>query len=367
MSTNTGLTFGRDNALQAALKERISSYFTERGISRHANAAMVAKTAFFLGFALALWGVLVSGVLPGWAALPVALVFGVTLAGIGFNVCHDAIHGAYSARPWVNKMLSHVFDLMGASSYTWSRAHNFVHHTYTNVPGLDHDLEPGPFLLLYPRENPNFIYRLQHLYAWVLYCFTTLVWVFKKDVEQVFSVDPRTGRREPAAQIAQVLGWKVVHLALFLAVPLLVSGYAWWMVAAGYVVMHAGLGFTSAVVFQLAHVVERPAFPEPAEVKQSWAEHQLRTTSNFAPSSRAAAFFFGGLNRQVEHHLLAKICHIHYPALAPVVREVALAHGAPYLELPSFFGALASHARTLARFGRPVHEASPMLVQTLLR
>jgi len=358
MSTNARLTFDRDNALQSDLKERINSYFAQHGVSRHANAAMVAKTAFFLGGALALWLTLVSGVLPGWAALPAALVFGVVLAGVGFNVCHDAIHGSYSSRPWVNKLLSHAFDLIGASSYTWSRAHNFVHHTYTNVPGLDHDLEPGPFLLLYPRDNPAFIYRLQHLFAWVLYCFTTLVWVFKKDFEQVFSVDPHSGKRAPASQVAQVLGWKVVHLALFLGVPLLVSGYAWWMVAVGYLVMHAGLGFTSAVVFQLAHVVENPAFPEPSSVKHSWAEHQLRTTSNFAPDSKAAAFFFGGLNRQVEHHLLAKICHIHYPALSPIVREVALAHGAPYYELPGFFAALASHARTLIRFGRPVREES---------
>lgn len=354
MSTTARLTFDtRDNRLQTALRERVNAYFSERGISKHADGRMVTKTVIFLGGSAALLALLVSGVFSPLIALPLAVLLGVMLAGVGFNVCHDAIHGSYSSRPWVNRVLSHTFDLMGASSYTWSRAHNFVHHTYTNVPGLDHDLEPGPWLLLYPRDNPGFIYRFQHFYAVVLYCFTTLVWVFKKDFEQIFSIDPRTGKREPVGQIAQVIGWKVVHVALFIVLPLLISGYAWWQVAVGYVAMHAALGLVSAVVFQLAHVVESPAFPTPTGVQHSWAAHQLMTTSNFAPRNAVASFFFGGLNRQVEHHLLAKICHVHYPQLAPIVREVAREHGLPYHENPTLIHALSSHFRTLHRFGRP--------------
>ncbi len=354
MSTTPRLTFDtRDTRLQTALRERVNAYFAERGLSRHANAAMVTKTVIFLGTSAALWAVLVSGVLSPLLALPLAVGLGVMLSGVGFNVCHDAIHGSYSSKPWVNTLLSHTFDLMGASSHTWSRAHNFVHHTYTNVPGLDHDLEPGPFLLLYPRDNPGFVYRFQHLYALVLYCFTTLVWVFKKDFEQIFSVDPRTGKREPVSQIIQMCAWKVAHLALFLGLPLLIGAYAWWQIAIGYLAMHAALGLMSAVVFQLAHVVESPAFPTPSGVQHSWAAHQLMTTSNFAPNNALASFFFGGLNRQVEHHLLAKICHVHYPALAPIVRAVAREHGLPYHENPTFAHALGSHLRTLQRFGRP--------------
>lgn len=354
MTPDARLTFDtHDTRFQNALRARVNAYFAERGISRHADARMVTKTVLFLGAAAALWAVLASGALTPLLALPVVLLLGVVLAGVGFNVCHDAIHGSYSSRPWVNRVLSHTFDLMGASSYTWSRAHNFVHHTYTNVPGMDHDLEPGPWLLLYQRQNPGFVYRFQHVYALVLYCFTTLVWVFKKDIEQVFSVDPRTGKRTPPRQIAQVLGWKVVHLAVFLGVPLVWGGYALWQVAVGYLLMHAALGMVSAVVFQLAHVVESPQFPAPAGVQHSWAAHQLLTTANFAPQSAVAGFLFGGLNRQVEHHLLAKICHVHYPQLAPIVAEVARAHGLPYHENPTFFQALASHFRTLQRFGRP--------------
>jgi linoleoyl-CoA desaturase len=122
--------------------------------------------------------------------------------------------------------------------------------------------------------------------------------------------------------------------------------------------MHAVAGLTLATVFQLAHVVEQVEFPsaDGAGLRYSWAEHQLRTTADFGPKSRLLAFLVGGLNRQVEHHLFARVCHVHYPALAPIVREVALAHGLPYHENATFLAALASHFRTLKRFGRPAPE-----------
>jgi linoleoyl-CoA desaturase len=354
MGTKSGVRFDTsDLALQTALRTRVQSYFTERGLSRHADGRMVAKLAIYLGAAAGFWALLVSGIAPAWVAAPPCLAFGVVMAGVGFNVAHDAIHGALFARPWLNKLFSHSFDLMGASSYTWSRAHNFVHHTYTNVPGLDEDLEPGPWLILYPRENPAFIYRFQHFFALPLYAWTTLVWVFKKDFQQAFANDPRTGQPTPKLQIAQMLAWKLVHFALFLGVPLALGAYAWWQVVVGYVLMHAAMGVTSAVVFQLAHVVEGPSLIVPNDVQHGWVAHQLLTTANFSPDSPIAAFLFGGLNRQIEHHLLSKICHIHYPALAPIVREVAREHGLPYFENATFFDALSSHLRVLQQVGLP--------------
>src|SRR5204863_519624 len=73
------------------------------------------------------------------------------LAGVGFKVGHDAIHGSFSARPWVNRLFGATFDIIGANSANWSHAHNVVHHSFTNVPGVDKDLEPGPWLRFHPK------------------------------------------------------------------------------------------------------------------------------------------------------------------------------------------------------------------------
>ena len=75
----------------------------------------------------------------------------------------------------------------------------------------------------------------------------------------------------------------------------------------------------------------------------------METTVDFAPRSRLLAWYLGGLNFQVEHHLFSRVCHIHYPALAPIVKQTAREHGLPYHHNGTFLQAVGSHARTLYR------------------
>lgn len=342
------------STLLPELRAAVDGYFARTGLSRHANAEMVAKTVLLLGGLAAVWATLTWRLVPMAIAIPLTVLLGLLLAAIGFNVGHDAIHGAYSTKPWVNRLLGHSFGLVGANAYTWAQAHNVVHHTYTNIMGVDHDLEPGPWLVLHPGQKAMWIHRFQHLYALFLYGFTSLVWVFKKDYQQVLSKDPRTGVRPPLVEFFKVLAWKLVHVGLFVGAPMLAGRWAWWQVLVGYLVAQVVAGVTIATVFQLAHVVEQTVYvaadePEP----HGWAEHQLRTTANFAMDNAWVRFFCGGLTHQVEHHLFSRICHVHYRALAPLVREVAHRHGIPYLANDTFFSALGSHLRQMARLGRP--------------
>lgn len=344
-----------DTAFKVDLRNRVDAYFSGNGKSRHADGAMIAKTIAYLVAGAGLIALLLSGVLPALAALPVTLVLGLVIAGIGFNIGHDAVHGSYSAHRSVNGVLGFVFDLLGASSYNWSRAHNVVHHTFTNVPGTDHDLDPGPFLVLHPQPKPARIYRWQHVFAFPLYAFTMIVWVFKKDFVQIFD-RTMTGRGPTQRGVVSMILGKLLHFGVFLALPMMISPYAWWQVGLGYLAMLASVGFTLAVVFQLAHVVEGTQFPQAdasRRLADGWASHQLRTTANFAQNSPMATFLFGGLNNQIEHHLLPGVCHIHYTALAPVVRACAADHGLPYLTSGTFLQAIASHVRTMYRLGRP--------------
>jgi len=119
--------------------------------------------------------------------------------------------------------------------------------------------------------------------------------------------------------------------------------------------MHFIQGITLAVVFQLAHVVEGATFPAPDEkgdIMNNWTIHQLNTTANFAMKSPLAFWFFGGLNFQVEHHLFPHICHIHYPQLAPIVKQTANEFGISYHENTTMWDAIKSHTRMLKLLGR---------------
>jgi linoleoyl-CoA desaturase len=82
-----------------------------------------------------------------------------------------------------------------------------------------------------------------------------------------------------------------------------------------------------------------------------WAEHQVRATVDFAPSNRLLGWYVGGLNFQIEHHLLPDVCHVHYPALAGIVEATCAAHGIPYRTQPTLRAAMTAHYRFLRTLG----------------
>ncbi len=345
----------RGTGYHAELKRRVDAYFEDKRLSKRGNAAMALKSVFWFGLTLFLWALIVFVPFGAWTSLLLAMALGFSLACIGFNIGHDAIHGAYAERPWLNSLLSWSFQLLGASAYTWAISHNVVHHTYTNVPGHDGDIEPGPLLRFHTAHPLRPAYRFQHLYAWPLYCFVSLIWVFTKDFEQIARPDPRSGKRAPLSAWLSVLAAKALHAGFLVVLPIvLIDRFALWQIAVGYFAMHAVGGFTLSIVFQLAHVVEGAEMPSTARdgsISDSWAEHQMRTTANFARGSFFAQFICGGLNYQIEHHLFPRICHVHYPAIAPIVIETAKEFGLPYIEYPTFMSAVVSHARILKQLG----------------
>lgn len=355
----TRLKFNNASRTQflATTRKRVDQHFKDTGTSRNATAGMWAKTGIFLGGFLGLYGLIIANVFSPWAMLGLAVLLGMFKAFVGFNICHDAIHGSFSSSNRVNKFFSYLFNFLGASPYVWSITHNVVHHTYTNIPGHDEDIEVAPGLIRISEEEPvNRIQRYQHWYAFPLYSLASISWAFRKDYKKFFQSS--IGGQEmnhPRKEYFNLFFSKAMYYSLFIVLPLLVLSVTWWQFIIGFLAMHFAQGLTMGLVFQLAHVVEGTDFPTPdtgGNMEEAWAEHQMRTTANFASGCPVAAFFLGGLNRQIEHHLFPKICHIHYGTIGKIVKQTALEFNIPYIESPTFVSALKSHYKMLKKFGR---------------
>lgn len=132
--------------------------------------------------------------------------------------------------------------------------------------------------------------------------------------------------------------------------------HPWWQAVLGFVIAMVTVSLFFGVVFQLAHINDVTAFPapggEPPRIEEEWAVHQAQTTADFAPHNRLLNVYIGGLNYQVEHHLLPHICHLNYPRLAPVVRATCEEFGVPYHCYPTWREAFAGHMQALRRFGQ---------------
>lgn len=355
------LKFDGPGEFRRALLQRVDEYFNSTGLRRRDCRPMYWKSAVVLGCLAVSYALLVFGVDTIWLALPLAGLVGLSMVAVGFNIQHDGGHGAYSDRRWVNWLAASMLDLQGASSYIWARKHNSIHHSFTNVTGHDDDINLGLLGRLSPHQRRFFFHRLQHLYLWVLYGFLPIKWHLYDDFRNLSTgrIGPHRFRRPRGWNLAVLIGGKLLFFSLVLGLPLLL--HPWWIVLLFYITVSFVEGLVLSVVFQLAHCVEEAEFPLPrantGRMTAGWAEHQVQTTVDFAPRSRLVTWFAGGLNFQIEHHLFPQICHVHYPALAPLVEQTCREFGLRYAVNPTLRAAVASHYRWLLRMGRP--DAAP--------
>jgi linoleoyl-CoA desaturase len=345
------------------LKQRVQTYFEKNGISPHADWRMILKTVVILAWLATSYVLLVffssSLILAVISAFAVAQGFVL----VGFNIMHDGAHGSYSKSKKVNWMMGFTLDLIGGSHIFWRHKHNILHHTYTNINELDDDIHVGNLMRFSPEQKRRPWHRFQHWYAFPLYGFMTLLWVSYGDFRKFFTGrigDYELPKPSPGAAFLFFLT-KFFYFSYMLILPMFFHPVAY--VIGFFLLVHFVLGLTMATIFQLAHVVEDNAFPVPhpdsGEIENEWAIHEVETTANFAPKSRLAAWYCGGLNFQIEHHLFPRVCHIHYPAISKIVERTCREFGIKYMSYPTIRAAIVAHYQWLKKLGHkePAPEA----------
>lgn len=343
------------------LKSRVNAYFKENKIAKTANAAMVFKTFALLALFLVPYGFLYFQDLHTIAYVGLWFVMGLGMAGVGLSVMHDANHGAYSRKEWVNVLVSNVMILLGGSARNWRIQHNVLHHTYTNVAEHDEDIDPPVFMLRFsPHSKYYAIHRFQHLYAWFFYGMMTLFWYLTKDYQQAFRYQKKGLVEAQGVTFAQhmfrIILFKLIYTVIFLFLPIYFGGASWLINVLGFLLMQFICGLILAMIFQPAHVVPTSTYPIPNDsgvVEADWAVSQLFNTANFAPKSRLFSWYVGGLNYQVEHHLFPSICHIHYKKISQIVEQTAKEYQLPYYSYKTFVEALSEHTKMLKNLGKP--------------
>jgi linoleoyl-CoA desaturase len=350
--------FTASDAFLKELRRRVDAYFYESGRHPRDCPQMYFKTATILAWFAGAYCLLMFVITSWWLVLPLAIVLGIAMAAIGFNVQHDGGHRAYSNHQWINRLMAMSLDLMGGSSYMWDWKHNSIHHTYPNIAGHDDDIDVGIFGRFAPEQQRYWFHRAQGFYLWVLYGLLAIKWHFYDDFANVAAgrIGAHRVPRPRGLNLAVFIGGKAMFITWALIIPMLLHPVL--AVLGVYVLASFTCGVVLSVVFQLAHCVEEADFPMPdsnGKMDTDWAVHQLQTTVDFARRNRVLSWFVGGLNFQVEHHLFHKICHVHYPALSKVVEKACNDFGIRYSANPTLVAALGSHFRWLNRMGQPVN------------
>ncbi|HEY9047194.1 MAG TPA: acyl-CoA desaturase [Ohtaekwangia sp.] len=338
------------------LKQKVDNYFAEHNLNPAGNGKLYGKSIMQVLAAAGLYIWLVFFTPHTFIAILLCLILGLNLAIIGFNVMHEGGHQSFSRYTWLNNVSSYFLNVLGGISYYWKIKHNINHHTYTNVDGMDSDIDVKPFMRLHKDQPLRSYHRYQHIYWVVLYSISYLVWIFYEDFQKYISgkVAVHAVRKKLTLK-EHIIFWvtKFMYISVYMVTPIIMIGWLPWLI--GFLLITFTCGIAISIVFQLAHVVEGTQFHsagmQDQQSRQEWAIHQIRSTANFATSNKQLYWLLGGLNFQIEHHLFPRISHIHYPKISILVKEACRESNIIYHEYSSMAKAIASHILYLRRLG----------------
>lgn len=337
------------------LKTKVEAYFQETGKTKTGTWKIYHKAVVLFAILIAAYAMVVFGDFSnGWKLIGCA-VMGLASASIGFNVMHDACHGAYSSKSKINDLMGYSLNFLGGNSYFWKQKHNVIHHTYTNVDGVDDDIAKSPTIRHCETQKWLPAHKVQHLYLPFIYMISSLYWIMFMDVQKYFKgmINNTKAWKMDAKEKRVFWLTKIWYVTAYIAVPIYFVGLGPWF--AGFMMMHAVMGFTLGIVFQLAHVVEDTHFYdgyEDTKIDEEWAITQVLTTANFARKSKIINWFVGGLNYQIEHHLFPRISHTNYPELSEIVKQHCEEYNVPYNDAPTMWSAVKSHFKMMRIFGK---------------
>lgn len=350
--------FNNSNRLfYQSVKKSVDSYFQSKKLRKSGNWKLYLKAYILIPLAIGLYVYLLLGSYHSVIGLLLAALLGLCLVCIAFNVMHDACHGSYSRRKWVNEFMGLSMNALGSNAFIWKIKHNVIHHTYTNIDGVDDDLANSFLIRMCSTQRWRPMHRFQFIYVYFLYAISTINWMWGTDFVKYFSRKIHNTPINHFGLREDIIFWssKLLYLFFYVAVPVYCVGWQGWL--AGFLVVHMVMGLALSIVFQLAHVVEKTAFEYagdmPKVIPTEWAAHEVKTTADFAPDNKVISWLVGGLNFQIEHHLFPQVSHVHYPALSKIVRQQCELFGLPYHYYPTMREAVASHVRVMRRLGRP--------------
>ncbi len=354
-------TFSRTDKNQffKTLNKRVNEYFKEKNIDKTGNWKLHLKAIIMFALFFVPFFVIFFINVPVWVYLLASIVIGIGMAGVGMNVMHDGNHGSYSSKTWLNKIMGGSIYILAGNVYNWQVQHNVLHHTYTNIPGHDEDLDAGRVIRFTKEAKWYKFHAFQHYYSIFLYGLLTINWCLTTDFKQMGVYLKRKlsygSEPNPTNLWTGLVISKIVYFGFWIVLPLIFGAASWWVILLGFFAMHYTAGMILSVVFQLAHITEDTINPHPnedGEIENTWAIHQLLTTVNFAPKNWIVNWYTGGLNHQIEHHIFPNISHIHYGKIAEFVKQTAAECDLPYFEYQTMRSAVAAHFKHLKELGQ---------------
>ncbi|TAK96967.1 MAG: acyl-CoA desaturase [Aquabacterium sp.] len=302
----------------------------------------------------------------GW--FPPTWLLGAFILGIAkiidnMELGHNVMHGQFN---FMNDPRFHgdTFEWDNTCpKEEWRHAHNFVHHTYTNVIGKDRDFGYG-MLRLSSDLRWSWLHPFQlALTALLALFFEWFVAIHDMQIDKVVIGRRKWSDVRPQWLLVRAKIWKVIRRD-YIGWPLVglavgaCFGHAVdtaMAVLAGHVVGNLIRNVWAWAIIFCGHFTEDIyTFSRESiegETKGQWYLRQILGSSNIS-GGKLMHLLSGNLSHQVEHHLYPDIPANRYIEMAPKVRAVCAKYGIPY-NTGNFAWQMATVFKRIARYSLP--------------
>ncbi|WP_151721866.1 fatty acid desaturase family protein [Acinetobacter ursingii] len=273
----------------------------------------------------------------GW--IPPVWLVGTGLLGISkivenMELGHNVMHGQFD---WLNDPslngANYDWDTI-ATGDDWKHTHNYVHHTYTNIVGKDHDVGYGllrvseqqkwepRFLLNVPMAMQLMVFFEWYVGAQNLHLEDAIVYK-TKSWKEVWKDSAKLRKK-----VVRQVGKDYVFFPLIAgpnAIPVFLGN------AVANVIRSL---WSSAVIFNGHFTEDAETFEEDnteTETRAQWYLRQIRGSSNFS-GTQGLHILSGNLSHQIEHHLFPDMPANRYSEVAPKIKALCEEYGVNYNE-----------------------------------
>ncbi|MBF6213241.1 acyl-CoA desaturase [Nocardia puris] len=267
----------------------------------------------------------------GWLAGTLALATAKSIENM--EIGHNVSHGQWD---WMNDPEIHSstweWDMAGLSSQ-WRYSHNYRHHVFTNIVGMDDDIGFGVMRVTRDQPwQPRFLLQpFQNLLLAVTFEWGIALHGLYSELDRTTSASER--RAHTRAMVAKMARQARKDYGVF---PLL-SGRRWRRTLAADASANVLRNVWAYLVIFCGHFPDGAEKFTPevlgAETRGEWFLRQMLGTANF-DAGRVLGFLSGHLSHQIEHHLFPDLPSNRYPAIAVRVRALCEKFDLPYTTGP---------------------------------
>ncbi|PTQ88878.1 fatty acid desaturase family protein [Agitococcus lubricus] len=300
---------------------------------------------------------------PVW--LGATALLGVSKIVENMELGHNVMHGQYD---WMNDASlrgnSYEWDTV-CTADNWRHTHNYMHHTYTNVREVDHDIGYGVLRIFGEQKweprflaNPIMATMLAVTFEWTLA-------LQSLELEKVISGEKTWAEvRQQFKPIAAKMRKQFTKDYIFFP---LIAGPMFLPVLAGNFVANLIRNFwTFAIIFCGHFTEDAETFDKSVlenETRGQWYLRQLRGSSNLK-GGKIFNLLTGNLSHQIEHHMFPDVPGVRYADMAVKVQEIAARYGQHY-NTGSFTKQFSTVVGRIFKYALPFKvkaEAKPMAV-----